>query len=742
MSEMGDDMKPANSSSIRIGIDVGGTFTHAVAIDTRTMQLVDSAKVPTTHRAAEGVAKGIIESLRVLLDKSGVSPEQVGFIAHSTTQATNALLEGDVAPVGILCLGQGLNGAISRQVSDLKRIELSPGKYLKTEHRYVDIAGGVDENKLKSAINALVEAGSGAIAVTQAFSVDDPEAEQTAVELARSMGIFATAGHEVSQLYGFKVRTRTAVINASMLPKMIESADMTESSVRDAGIAAPVMIMRSDGGVMDIDSMRRRPILTMLSGPAAGVAAAMMFLHISDGIFLEVGGTSTDISAIANGRAKIRTAEVGGHRIYMKTLDVRTEGVAGGSLPRLDKAGHDLIAVGPRSAHIADLAYASFESELENPSLLLDIDRVSPIKGDPDDYLAFKIRSGGDNTAEARGYAITPTCASNLLGYVPDGDCALGNSKSIDKAFSTLAAATGKDKKALAERILDLSADKCIPVVEALIKDHKLDREMVTLVGGGGGAAAIVPHVAKRMGMKHSLARDADVISAIGVAMALIRECIERQFVNPTNDDILKVRQEAHAAVEAMGADPSTIEVQVEVDARTNVVRATAFGSTAMEDDADAGEAKQKQLDDQAKLTLAADSMRVPAASVDTVFDGKYFRVYRSLREDKQLLGLITRRLNSLRVMDRAGSIRLQFKNAVAEAGPASETISNLERLLEENADWGDAGKVIPDTMLLAGNRILDFSGLPDVTAVLSLVRAELELVPAQTEVVILLCLS
>ncbi|MEZ4535746.1 MAG: hydantoinase/oxoprolinase N-terminal domain-containing protein [Cyanobacteriota/Melainabacteria group bacterium] len=63
------------------------------------------------------MAKGIIESLRVLLDKSGVSPDQVGFIAHSTTQATNALLEGDVAPVGILCLGQGLNGAISRQVS-------------------------------------------------------------------------------------------------------------------------------------------------------------------------------------------------------------------------------------------------------------------------------------------------------------------------------------------------------------------------------------------------------------------------------------------------------------------------------------------------------------------------------------------------------------------------------------------------------------------------------------------------
>ncbi len=89
---------------VRIGIDVGGTFTDAVAIDDATQEIIAKAKRPTTHDAKEGVAEGIIEILRDILTENNIAPEEVVFIAHGTTQATNALLEGDVAKVGVLSL--------------------------------------------------------------------------------------------------------------------------------------------------------------------------------------------------------------------------------------------------------------------------------------------------------------------------------------------------------------------------------------------------------------------------------------------------------------------------------------------------------------------------------------------------------------------------------------------------------------------------------------------------------------
>ena len=93
--------------NVRIGIVVGGTFTDAVAINNDTYELIGTVKVPTTHTAKEGVAAGIVEVLHKVMEENGIRPEDVTFIAHGTTQATNALLEGDVANVGIVTMGSG-----------------------------------------------------------------------------------------------------------------------------------------------------------------------------------------------------------------------------------------------------------------------------------------------------------------------------------------------------------------------------------------------------------------------------------------------------------------------------------------------------------------------------------------------------------------------------------------------------------------------------------------------------------
>lgn len=710
----------------RVGIDVGGTFTHAVAIDGATLELLGKAKVPTTHRAAEGVAKGIIDSLHSLLSSSSISPENVGFIAHSTTQATNALLEGDVAPVGIIGMGKAASSFLSSMATNVGKIKLAPGKFLQTYHRFLDSSKPVSRAQIEQAISALLKDGAQVIAISEAFSVDEPDNELTALSVAQELGLYATAGSQVSQLYGLRIRTRTAVLNASMLPKMIESADMTERSVREAGIKAPVMIMRSDGGVMDIDSMRKKPILTILSGPAAGVAAAMMYLRISDGIFLEVGGTSTDISAIRNGKALVRSAEIGGHRIYLRTLDVRTVGIAGGSMLRMD--GGRLVDVGPRSAHIAGLKYSSFSAPLAAPRL----HKVQPKQGDPADYLAL---SDGDNPPTI---CLTPTCAANLLGLVAESDCARGSVDAAKGAF--LAAGSGAIDKpeTLATQVLDVSTGKCWPVVKQLIKEYKLDAELTDLIGGGGGAAALVPFLAKKHGMRHSLAENADVISAIGVALALLRETVERQIMNPDSDAILRVRQEAHAAVERMGADPATIEVQVEVDSKTNVVRATAHGATSLTEAKDT----KRRLPDEERIELVAESMRVQRDKVNLACRTEHFYVYQAEAMRLQLGGLLRTAVRSLRVVDDAGIIRLQIRHGEAKSAPAREIDKVIAAMAEEHAQYGDAGRILPTIMLLAGTKIVDLSGLLDLPQIVAVAKIELERVPSDAPTIVLASLD
>ena len=116
----------------------------------------------------------------------------------------------------------------------------------------------------------------------------------------------ATASHEISGIYGLEIRTLTAAINASVLPKTFEVANFVEEAIKNAGVHAPIMIMKGDGGVTSMDTFRTKPILTILSGPAASVAGALLYLKVSNGIFVEVGGTSTNICIIKNGKPEIR----------------------------------------------------------------------------------------------------------------------------------------------------------------------------------------------------------------------------------------------------------------------------------------------------------------------------------------------------------------------------------------------------------------------------------------------------
>ncbi|MHB8305509.1 MAG: hydantoinase/oxoprolinase family protein [Vulcanimicrobiaceae bacterium] len=694
------------SRKLRLGIDVGGTFTDVVAIDVPTRSVVARVKVPTTHAAPEGVAAGIVAGIEQIFAQNVIAPGEVAFIAHSTTQATNALLEGDVAAVGVLGLLEGL-APLARAQMRFPRVDLAPGVPFQAHFAF---ARTMDACGVRRALETLGRRGAGAVAVSAAFSVDRPAGEDHAASAARAMGIYATAGHEVSSMYGLRARTRTAALNAAILPRMVQTARLTQAAAARAAIGAPLMVMRSDGGVMDVREMERRPILTLLSGPAAGVAGALLHENVTDGIFIEVGGTSADCSAIRAGMPQMRPARIGGHRILLRTLDVRTLAIAGGSMLRVDASR--IVDVGPRSAHIAGLKYASFVA----PELFVGarVERIAPSAHDPPDYAAIVARDG-------TRIALTPTCAANLLGFVPAEAFAYGNAESARRGFELLAQALGSDADALARASLEIATAKLRAAVEELIADYELDRETLVVVGGGGGAASLVPYMAHGSGFDFRLARDAEVISPIGVALALVREVVERTIVDPTARDIMRIRREAQDAVVAAGASPERVEIAVEIDPQRNLVRATASGASELAEAASHAEQSDEELRRSAVRLLRASE----AAAVSCIGRTGGLTVFEAKRSRAGRLG---RRVTvrDVRVLDRTGVGRLALRDPLVRQTIAAQAQVVLRDAVEEATAFGDAGRALPELYLLHGSRIADYCGLAEAEQAVALAAEEL----------------
>ncbi len=701
---------------VRIGIDVGGTFTDAALINNETFELISTAKVLTTHTAKAGVAEGIVQILTKIMKENQIKPEDVAFISHGTTQATNALLEGDVAKVGIITIGKGLEGVKSKSDTQMGEISLTQTKYLHTENVYVERETQTFCQDIADAVTSLKNQDCTAIVATEAFSVDHPENEAKAVELCIQQDVVGTATNEISKLYGLKVRTRTAVVNASILPKMLNAANMTEESIKKAGIKTPLMVMRCDGGVMTVDEVRKRPILTILSGPAAGVAGALMYEKLSDGIFLEVGGTSTDISCVKDGKVMVKYAEVGGHKTYLTSLDVRTVGIGGGSMMQVEKGR--LVNVGPRSVHIAGLDYEVYS----NPEDILEpvLKTLKPGADDPD--------YGYVECSNGRRFALSLAGAANIAGYVPEDDYAKGNVEAARRAWKPLADSMGISVEEAAKLALKLSAAKNSKVVEALLQDYNMDPRTTMLVGGGGGASAVVPHLAQTMKLKHKNAKNASVISTIGVALAMIRDMVERTIANPTEKDILEVRREAEQKAVKSGASPETVEVSVEIDTTKSMVRAVAIGATELR----SKDLTKRKLELSEITKLVADNFNVEARSVYVAAqnDSVYAMQYKLIK--KKLFGLIKSVSTPTRIVDEEGVIRLQKRNAKVRECSGSNWEKKLLSAVDELTQYNDGGKTLPNTYVMFGKRMIDLSGLLDEKQILSL--AKIELAGAQQE--------
>lgn len=696
---------------IRFGIDVGGTHTKAVAIDNATHEIVGKSSVMTTHDDELGVAAGVVQAFQNCMAENDIKPEEVIFIAHSTTQATNALLEGDVANVGVIGLaGGGLEGMLAKRQTNIPDIELGTGKVIHMSHTFRKTKGYTAETA-GSAVNELVASGAQVIVASKAFGVDGFQEELLTQQTAGEKGVPCTLASDITKLYGLTVRTRTAAINASILPKMLETATCTEESVRRTGIKVPLMMMRGDGGVMEVAEMKKRPVLTMLSGPAASVVGALMYLRASNGIYFEVGGTSTNIGVIKNGRPTVNHSVVGGHRTYISSLDVRVLGVAGGSMVRAGKNG--IVDVGPRSAHIAGLPYAAFtpEEEIQEPEL----EFFRPKEDDPADYVAIRLKSG-------KLIAITNTCAANVLKLIEPQYYAYGNYESCRKAMEPLAKYLGLTVEETARKILAKSCEKIEVVIRELAAQYKLETDQMVLVGCGGGAAALIPFAAAEMKLKYSIPENAEVISSIGVALAMVRDVVERVIPNPSAQDIAEIKREAKQLAVNNGALPDSVEVQVEIDTQTQKVTAIAIGSTEVQTTD-----LLKECSEEEARQLAADSMGVGPSDTETLARNGKLYVFSSRIDG----------CDTIRIVDKKGFIKIQRRNGVV----ADTTVGNVYDVIRRM--WNECSAYIADTVLppdiyvLIGSRVLEFENMQEVGQVEKILSTEIGLSAKEEQLIV-----
>ena len=661
-------------------------------------KIIGKVTVPTTHFSEEGVSTGIVESLIKLIVKEGINESNIELISHSTTQAVNALLEGDTTKVGIIGMGVNLekNDIVKR--TNLGNVKLGPNKYLKTCYRFLDTSKFLDKEEILQILKELKEEGAKVLIVSEAYGVDDPSNELYVMEKS---DLPATAGHELTGIYGLEIRTLTAAINASILLKAIGTAKYVEKAVRQQKISAPLTIMKGDGGVTDMNTFKTKPILTVLSGPAASVAGALLHLRILNGIFIEVGGTSTNICVIKNGKPEVKYVTIMDHPTCIKSLDVRVVGIAGGSLVRW--SGKKITDVGPRSAHISGLRYSCFAEpqELEGGQIVT----FMPKEGDPIDYIGIEVGAG-------KRFAITNTCAANALGLIPDNDYAKGDQKSAQLALSILGQRLGMDMGKIATKILDISTRKILQTIRTLIREYRLKDENFMLIGGGGGASVLVPLMAEKLNCQYRIADNSEVISSIGVCTASIREEREKLIDNPSPDEISLFIQEVEKIAISKGALPESISTQSEYINEKSLLRVTVYGNMKL----DVGTNGTKEIDDEEAEVLACELFGINEG-VHRIFDMKDYYIFACEIHKKKLF--LKSPKQPVLVLDKYGHVKVSIENADIYSGNPREMKQKIESLINDH-------ELAPQIHIVDGKRILDFSSLSSTAHVLKAVTEEL----------------
>lgn len=359
---------------MRIGIDIGGTFTDIACVTPDGSLLV--RKVPSTP---DDYSRSVLECLPGLFQEGESGPSRVQEVIHGTTVATNALLQGSGARTALITT-QGF-----RDVLELRRIrmpelynwdwdkppDLVPRRLRREVPERVDARGTVihplDCRRAEQVIDEIAAAGIESLAVCLINSYANPEHEEKLAAMVRQrhpdlpLSLSSRILREVREYE----RTATTVVNAYVLPIVQRYVRSLQAAFARLGMGAPLLIMQSNGGVMTAEACRRQPVYIIESGPAAGVIASRELarrMNLDNVITFDMGGTTAKASIIEEGTLQIaaeyevgsslssvsRLIKGGGHLIRIPAIDVAEVGAGGGSIAWLDAGG--ALNIGPRSA--------------------------------------------------------------------------------------------------------------------------------------------------------------------------------------------------------------------------------------------------------------------------------------------------------------------------------------------------------------------------------------------------------
>ncbi|MFV0437447.1 MAG: hydantoinase/oxoprolinase family protein [Desulfopila sp.] len=319
-----------------LGIDAGGTSTDVVIHDFLTGSLVAKNKALTTRwRFSLGIDMA-------LAGLPAESLSRVELVAVSTTLATNAIVEDEGQPTGLIVM-TGCRPV--RELFSHRPVAFIQGR-LNMDGVEVE---PIEPQQVRDVCRRMVEIdGVRGFAVSGFAGAINPQHELAVKRLiAEETGCIVCCGHELSDQLNLAVRAQTAVLNARIVPRMLQFfADLAETLAQHE-VLAPTMVVKGDGTLMSVAIARERPIETILSGPAASVAGARYLTGAADGVVVDMGGTTTDTAEIVNGMVAVceEGARVGRHQTHVRALKMRTSGLGGDSLI-VSEQGQ--LQIGPR----------------------------------------------------------------------------------------------------------------------------------------------------------------------------------------------------------------------------------------------------------------------------------------------------------------------------------------------------------------------------------------------------------